>query len=90
MKSVLRRFTAFTAACVPMFAFAGPVDINSADAPTIAEELDGVGLTKAHAIVEYRDRNGGYSEADELLNVKGIGPQILDANRTNIVLGKSK
>ena len=33
-------------------------DFNSADAETIAAELDGVGLSKVQAIVAYRDKNG--------------------------------
>ena len=71
----------------PAVLFAGPVDINSADAQTIADELDGVGLVRAQAIVEYRNQHGAFGSADEVLNVKGIGPQILDANRGNILTG---
>ena len=40
---------------LPLCVFAGPVDINSADAKTIAKELKGVGLSRAQAIVEYRE-----------------------------------
>ena len=79
----------FIGVVVPGLVLAGPVNINSADAQTIAAELDGVGLSKAKAIVEYRARNGEFESADEVLNVKGIGPQILDANRANILVGKS-
>ena len=71
----------------PAVLFAGPVDINSADAQTIADELDGIGLVRAQAIVEYRNRHGAFRSADEVLNVKGIGPQILDVNRGNILTG---
>ena len=38
----------------PMLALAGPVDVNSADAETLSAELTGIGMTKALAIVEYR------------------------------------
>jgi competence protein ComEA len=65
-------------------AVAGPVDVNRADAETIARELNGVGLAKARAIVAYRERNGEFQSAEDLLNVKGIGAQILDVNRPNI------
>ena len=72
-----------------MTAWAGPVDLNSADAETIARELNGVGVTKAQAIVEYRDKNGAFTSTDDLLNVTGIGPQILRANKANILLTRT-
>jgi competence protein ComEA len=74
------------ATLVPVFALAGPVDINKADAKTIAKELDGVGLSRAQAIVEYREKNGAFKNVDELRKVKGIGAKTLDQNRSNIRL----
>lgn len=71
----------------PLCLLAGPVDMNTADADTIARELNGVGLTKAQAIVEYREEYGRFESPDDLLDVTGIGPHILEANRSNIVLG---
>lgn len=71
---------------VAITSWAGPVDLNSADAETIARELNGVGVTRAEAIVEYREQYGAFSSTDELLNVSGIGPHILKVNETNIVL----
>jgi competence protein ComEA len=68
----------------PLAGWAGPVDLNSADAETLAKELDGIGLARAKAIVEYRERNGRFRSADEVLNVKGIGPQVLEKNRENL------
>jgi competence protein ComEA len=75
---------AVVAALGPMAALAGPVDLNSADAATLARELDGIGPARAKAIVEYRERNGKFRSADELLNVKGIGPQVLEENKGNL------
>jgi competence protein ComEA len=69
--------------------WAGPVDVNSADAATLAEELDGIGPAKAEAIVDYRDRNGPFESVDELLDVKGIGERVLDMNQGNILIEKS-
>ncbi len=69
---------------VPMWVLAGPVDLNSADASTLAKELDGIGLARAKAIVEYRERNGKFRSVDEVLNVKGIGPQVLEQNKGNL------
>jgi len=72
----------------PAGLLAGPVDVNSADAETIARELNGVGTTRAQAIVAYRQEYGAFKSEDELLNVTGIGRHILDVNRPNIVLGQ--
>jgi len=68
-------------------AFAGPVDVNSADAETISAELQGVGISKAIAIVEYRKAHGPFKSADELTLVKGIGERTVEINRKNILLG---
>ena len=84
-----RLLTVVLAATAPAFVFAGPVNINSADAETIAAELDGVGVSKAQAIVAYRNKNGAFASPEDVLNVKGIGLQILNANRNDILVGES-
>jgi competence protein ComEA len=68
--------------------WAGPVDVNHADAATIAKELNGVGPAKAKAIVDYRDKNGAFKNADELRKVKGFGAKMLERNRANIRTGE--
>jgi competence protein ComEA len=67
-------------------ALAGPVNLNSADAATLAKELDGIGPAKAQAIVEYRQKNGPFRSAEDLLKVDGIGDKVLEQNRGNIRL----
>ncbi len=67
-------------------AMAGPVNVNTADAETISAELQGVGITKAIAIVEYRKANGPFKSVDELAQVKGIGARTVEINRKNILL----
>lgn len=73
------------ASLIPLLASA--VDINNADVETLARELNGVGHSRAEAIIEYRQTFGAFESAEELLKVRGIGVQILDANRDNIELG---
>jgi len=78
------RWIILTAACLPLLAFAGPVDINTADAETLSAELDGVGLAKARAIVEYRQKYGPFKTAADLSLVKGIGERTVEINKENI------
>jgi len=66
------------------------VDINSADAVTLARELADVGLVKAEAIVAYRDAHGPFASFDDLAKVKGIGPRVIEENRERIVFGKPR
>ena len=69
-------------------AFAAPesVNVNRADAPAIAEVLKGVGLSRAEAIVEYREQNGDFQDAYELANIKGIGERTVEQNEAKIRL----
>jgi len=60
------------------------VDINHADAETIALVLDGVGIARAQAIVEYRDSNGEFKSLEELLMVSGIGEATIRNNQDRI------
>ena len=70
-------------------AFAEPVNINTADARTLAKELSGIGLSRAQAIVEYREKNGPFKSADDLAKVKGIGMKVVEQNRANIRVEKA-
>jgi competence protein ComEA len=60
------------------------VNINTADAESIARELNGIGLARAQAIVEYRNEFGAFDTAEELVKVRGIGSHVLNANLGNI------
>jgi competence protein ComEA len=88
-KPLGHRLAAALLVICPAIAFGGPVDINQADAATIARELSGIGISRAQAIVAYRESNGNFSSAEDILNVKGVGRQILDANLKNIRLSES-
>ena len=70
--------------------FAGPVNVNTADAETISAELKGVGISNAIAIVEYRKANGPFRSVDDLAQVKGIGERTVEINRANILVAANK
>lgn len=69
---------------VSTLAFAGPVNINTADAKTLSKELVGVGMSKAERIVKYRAEKGPFQVAEDLKKVQGIGEATFEHNKTNI------
>ena len=68
---------------------ASRVDINSADAATLAAALNGVGLAKAEAIVAHRKAHGPFKSPEQLAEVKGIGLKLVEKNRDRIQVGAS-
>jgi competence protein ComEA len=66
---------AAAAATVP-----GRVDLNTAT-PEQLESLPGIGPALAARIVSWRAENGGFSSADDLLEVPGLGQKSVDALR---------
>jgi competence protein ComEA len=64
----------------------GSVNVNTAQAQVLAEVLDGIGSAKAQAIIQYREQYGEFTSVEELLDVRGIGPRVLEANREKIAL----
>lgn len=66
---------------------AAPVNVNTADAATLAAAMNGVGLAKAEAIVAYRKEHGPFRSLDQLADVKGIGLKTIEKNRALINVG---
>lgn len=62
------------------------VNINTADAKTIADSLHGIGPKRAAAIVAYRTQNGPFKLIDDLTKIRGISQKIVDLNRQYISL----
>jgi competence protein ComEA len=62
------------------------VNINQADAATLAANLKGVGKSRAEEIVRHREAYGPFAAIDELEEVKGIGKSTVDKNRALISL----
>jgi len=89
-QAVRRSIQALIVSLMPALVWAGPVDINTADAATIAKELQGIGLSRAQAIVAYREKNGAFRSVEDLRKIKGIGAKVLERNRANIKLDGAK
>ncbi len=90
MSKGIRSFVqALVVSLIPAVTWAGPVNVNTADASTLAKELDGIGPAKAQAIVDYRQKNGPFKSPEDLLKVDGIGERVLDQNRGNIQIGSA-
>jgi len=62
------------------------LNINTADAATIAAELNGVGESRAKEIVKYREQVGKFKTIEELENISGIGMKTIEKNRDKISL----
>lgn len=67
----------------------GAVDINKAN-KTELMTLNGVGETKANAILEYRKKHNCFGKVDEIKEVKGLGEKFLQKNRSNMTVSSCK
>lgn len=81
----LKAMLAIVLLSLTSIAWAGPVNVNTADAKTLAKELDGVGDKLAEAIVKEREEKGPFKDAADLAKrVKGIGDAIVEKNKANL------
>ncbi|BDH46813.1 hypothetical protein TUM12370_28570 [Salmonella enterica subsp. enterica serovar Choleraesuis] len=62
------------------------LSINSASAEELEQLLSGVGAKKAQAIVSYRESHGPFKALDELRNVPGFGPALVERNLPHLKL----
>lgn len=67
-------------------AMAAPVNINTADAKTLADNIKGIGPKKAQAIVIYRKDNGPFKSIHDLTKVKGIGEKFVVEHKAELLL----
>lgn len=72
------KILAATSLLIGSFTVAFSLNINTADSNTISQELKGIGIKKAEAIVDFRNEHGPFSEPNDLLAVPGIGPKIIE------------
>lgn len=63
----------------------GLVDVNNASESEL-QRLTGVGPAIAKRIYEYRQKNGRFKSAEELIHVRGIGPAKLEKMRSQILI----
>ena len=83
---VITTLAAIAAFTFSSLTFASPVNINTANAEQIAEALTGIGMVKAQAIIDYRNSNGLFSSADQVIMVRGIGDVTFEKNKVDILV----
>ncbi|MEE3650759.1 MULTISPECIES: ComEA family DNA-binding protein [unclassified Brenneria] len=62
------------------------VSINMGTAEDLAAVMNGVGLKKAEAIVNYREQNGPFTQLEQLQEVPGIGAALVERNLSRLKL----
>ena len=60
------------------------LNINTATAAELSSIMIGVGVKRAEQIIKLREQLGGYTELEQLLDVKGIGLKTLEKNQALI------
>ena len=68
---------------------ATPININTATVAQL-ETLPGIGTRTAQAIVDHRQKNGGFKKIEELMTIKGIGEKSFLKLKPLITLGNDK
>jgi len=68
----------------PVFAVA-LVNINTADSTTL-QTLNGIGPSKALAIIDYRTQNGPFAVIEDIMNVSGIGTATFNNIKASITV----
>lgn len=62
------------------------LNVNTANAEELSMIMVGVGVKRAEQIIKLREQLGGFTELEQLLDVKGIGLKTLEKNRPLISL----
>ena len=63
----------------------GKISINSATLEDL-QTLNGIGKSKAEAIINYRKENGNFKTIEEIKNVSGIGESAFAKIKDNITI----
>ncbi|MGC6407307.1 ComEA family DNA-binding protein [Bisgaard Taxon 45] len=62
------------------------VNINTASAAELQQKLLGIGAKKAEAIIQHREKHGPFTDIEQLRDIPGIGPSILEKNKAHLQL----
>jgi len=96
LRKTLQSFL-LAAVLLPAIAFANTefkgtetVNINRADAATLAAYLKGVGANKAKDIVAYRKSNGNFKSIEDIKNVPGVGEETFKDNKRKLSTSRGK
>ncbi|MGL6072499.1 ComEA family DNA-binding protein [Craterilacuibacter sp.] len=65
------------------------VNLNSASQAEL-EALNGIGPSKAKAIIDFRTKNGPFKTVEELNNVPGIGDKTMEMLKKDVSVGPGK
>ena len=63
----------------------GKININTATVEEL-QKLTGIGQAKAQSIIDYRNKNGGFKDIEEIKNVQGIGESAFEKIKDNITI----
>ena len=66
-----------------------PINLNTATVAQL-ETLPGIGARTAQAIVDQRQKSGGFKKIEELMNVKGIGEKSFLKLKPMVTVGPDK
>lgn len=61
------------------------VNINTASEEELTK-IPGVGVSISKRIIEYREKNGGFSSITEIMNVSGIGKSKFESMKNSITV----
>ncbi|TAN47756.1 MAG: competence protein ComE [Methylococcaceae bacterium] len=73
-------------ALLPLWAWAEPLDINTATADQLAAAMVGVGKAKAETIVKDRDAHGPFKSVEDMERVQGIGKATISKNKDKLMV----
>lgn len=63
----------------------GKINLNTASLEELMQ-IPGIGESKARAIVDYREKNGGFSSVEEVMNIEGIKEGVFSKMKEYIVV----
>jgi competence ComEA-like helix-hairpin-helix protein len=65
------------------------LDLNRAGLSEL-ERLPGVGFTRAQAIITYRQAFGAFSSVDDLINIAGFDPSLVDSLKRHLTIAEAQ